>query len=132
MNDATRNVVDTARSLTASQREAILDWANQATHADRYLALQAILDHSLAEGRYDEVCEAMDAAFAAVLESAGVPTYSYFAEGRAEPPPWDAAGELAAQAAAAESVSPSVPVLYRELLLKPWTALVGSRDIHQR
>lgn len=125
MTNAAQELIETARTLTVSERDAIAAWRRGALTSERSLALNALWDRARDAGRYSEVIQVMDSAFRAALDSAGVPAYSYFAEDRGDPPAWDDAGRLAAEAAAATLAADLISAPMRHLLLEPWLDLTA-------
>src|SRR5262245_24885365 len=125
------SVAVTARRLSAQERAAMASWMSTAVLSDRAIALESVLERARLRGRAAAVREAMDDAFGSVVESAGAQRYSYWAEDRGSSPSWDAAGQMAAWAAAAEAAADLIGPDMKALLADPWNEVV-SRDIRRR
>jgi hypothetical protein len=114
-----------ASRLTVSEREEIAQWARQALTSERQLAIGAMEERARESDLYTALISAMDDAYRAVAESAGVAGAGYFADDRGPEAPWQPAGRLAAEVAAAELTDRLVPAVMHDFIIEPWTRIVG-------
>jgi hypothetical protein len=125
-------IVERARRLTPFERQRFADWragpnpSPDGLWSERAMALAAAFEAARAAGSSGDQIAAMDRAYQAVVDAAGVGrSVSYFADVRGPTAEWEPAAAAAAEAAAAVIVADSISPILLAFLLEPWERILG-------